>query len=82
MYDKRLLLTKIQINDLSKKYIYKLDELPLYKIDERRILISDCIKETQKLIEENITSLVEGNSNEKLDWICGQILKDKLNNYI
>ena len=78
MDNKRVSLTKEQIEHLSTELLEKLHEKPLYDIDGKRNLISEYIKNVENIIVHNIKNLINDGLDDNARSILGQIFRDRM----
>jgi len=80
MDNKRILLSKEQLEGLSTEMVGKLHQIPLYDIDAKKGLIAEYIKKGQSLIVDNIINLVNDEPDGSVRLVLTQILTDRLIN--
>ena len=56
MPDRRILLTKEQIETLSNQFVGELHNIPLFRTDTKKELISEYINKVQEIIKKNINT--------------------------
>ncbi len=78
MPDRRILLTKEQIETLSKQFVDKLQKIPPSRTDAKRELISEYIKKVQDMIANNIKNFTNDFSDCDCEKLKIQIVRDIL----
>ena len=72
MTSERILLTNKQIEILANELLKELDRAGLFDRHERRWLISECIKKTQRMIAVNIRTIFNNNP----DYVVKELFVD------
>ncbi len=78
--DRRILLTKEQIETLSKQFVEELHEIPLYKTDTKKKLISEYINKVQEIIKKNIHTFANDFPDCDAETLRARIVADILEN--
>lgn len=80
MPDRRILLTKGQIETLSKQFVDELHKIPIFDTDTKKKLISGYINKVQAMIAKNIKSFINDISDCDCEKLLAQVVADILLN--
>ena len=78
MSDKRILLSKEQIETLSNQFLDELHKIPLYDTYTKKKLISEHIKRVQMMIAANMKTLINDTPDCDAKTLLAQIVADRI----
>lgn len=76
MPDRRILLTKGQIETLSKQFVDELHKIPIFDTDTKKKLISGYINKVQDLIKKNINTFANDFPDCDAETLRARIVAD------